>query len=53
MFLTFSSDNSGCLQIILVTMTLPNMERNPYLPLLTSIPNNCFMFTSLLADFKS
>ena len=51
MSFTFSSESSGCLQIMLVITILPNMERNPYLPLLTSIPSSCFMLTSLLADF--
>lgn len=40
MLLTFSSESSGWLQIILVIMTFPITERKPYLPLLTRILKN-------------
>lgn len=42
MFFTFSSDNSGCLHIIDVTMTFPKIERKLYLPFPINVANKIF-----------
>lgn len=45
--LTFASESSGWLQIILTTITFPIMERKPYFPLLTIVLINSSKSTLL------
>lgn len=48
---TFSSESSGCLQIILTAYILPMIDLNPYFPLLTNAVKRLNNSTSFLVVF--